>query len=80
MDVFHVFHQVEWRDEVRHHFEKLKSEGTCIHRLDDELLKRRREELRLAKKHGHTKRMNFLYIVTTSKDIKIRQPFKNPYN
>lgn len=40
-------HQVEWRDEVRHHFEKIKSEGTCLHRLDEELIKRRREELRL---------------------------------
>lgn len=38
--------QVEWRDEVRHHFEKIKSEGTCLHRLDEELIKRRREELR----------------------------------
>lgn len=44
----HVSRQVEWRDEVRHHFEKIKSEGTCLHRLDEELIKRRREELRLA--------------------------------
>ena len=42
-----VCHQAEWRDEVRHHFEKIKSEGTCLHRLDEELIKRRREELRL---------------------------------
>lgn len=34
---------------MRHHFEKIKSEGTCLHRLDEELIKRRREELRLAK-------------------------------
>lgn len=47
-DVFYVCLQVEWRDEVRHHFEKIKSEGTCLHRLDEELIKRRREELRLA--------------------------------
>uniref|UniRef100_A0A3Q4GE25 Mitogen-activated protein kinase kinase kinase 12 n=1 Tax=Neolamprologus brichardi TaxID=32507 RepID=A0A3Q4GE25_NEOBR len=40
--------QAEWRDEVRHHFEKIKSEGTCLHRLDEELIKRRREELRYA--------------------------------
>lgn len=45
---FYVCLQVEWRDEVRHHFEKIKSEGTCLHRLDEELIKRRREELRLA--------------------------------
>ncbi|XP_056294122.1 mitogen-activated protein kinase kinase kinase 12-like [Pseudoliparis swirei] len=59
--------QVEWRDEVRHHFEKLKSEGTCIHRLDDELLKRRREELRHAldiREHYERKleRANNLYM------------------
>lgn len=46
--MFYVCLQVEWRDEVRHHFEKIKSEGTCLHRLDEELIKRRREELRLA--------------------------------
>lgn len=46
LDVFRVCFQVEWRDEVRHHFEKIKSEGTCLHRLDEELIKRRREELR----------------------------------
>lgn len=49
MGVFYVSHQAEWRDEVRHHFEEIKSEGTCLHRLDEELIKRRREELRLAK-------------------------------
>uniref|UniRef100_A0A4W5KFY9 Uncharacterized protein n=1 Tax=Hucho hucho TaxID=62062 RepID=A0A4W5KFY9_9TELE len=38
--------QSEWREEVRKHFEKIKSEGTCIHRLDEELIKRRRDELR----------------------------------
>lgn len=50
MNVIYVSRQVEWRDEVRHHFEKIKSEGTCLHRLDEELIKRRREELRLANK------------------------------
>uniref|UniRef100_A0A8C2QYG5 Mitogen-activated protein kinase kinase kinase n=1 Tax=Capra hircus TaxID=9925 RepID=A0A8C2QYG5_CAPHI len=38
----------EWREEVKKHFEKIKSEGTCIHRLDEELIRRRREELRSA--------------------------------
>jgi hypothetical protein len=38
--------QAEWREEVRQHFEKIKSEGTCLHRLDEELIIRRREELR----------------------------------
>ena len=46
MNMFYVCPQTEWRDEVRHHFEKIKSEGTCLHRLDEELIKRRREELR----------------------------------
>lgn len=40
------FHQAEWREEVKRHFEKIKSEGTCLHRLDEELINRRREELR----------------------------------
>lgn len=31
---------------MKKHFEKIKSEGTCIHRLDEELIRRRREELR----------------------------------
>lgn len=42
------FAQAEWREEVKKHFEKIKSEGTCIHRLDEELIRRRREELRSA--------------------------------
>uniref|UniRef100_A0A671P4H7 Mitogen-activated protein kinase kinase kinase 12 n=1 Tax=Sinocyclocheilus anshuiensis TaxID=1608454 RepID=A0A671P4H7_9TELE len=40
--------QAEWREEVKQHFEKIKSEGTCLHRLDEELINRRREELRHA--------------------------------
>lgn len=31
---------------MKKHFEKIKSEGTCIHRLDEELIRRRRDELR----------------------------------
>ncbi|NXJ72907.1 M3K12 kinase, partial [Rostratula benghalensis] len=38
--------QAEWREEVKLHFEKIKSEGTCLHRLEEELINRRREELR----------------------------------
>lgn len=41
-----VVQKAEWREEVKHHFDKIKSEGTCLHRLDEELVKRRREELR----------------------------------
>lgn len=33
---------------MKKHFEKIKSEGTCIHRLDEELIRRRRDELRCA--------------------------------
>ncbi|XP_056130767.1 LOW QUALITY PROTEIN: mitogen-activated protein kinase kinase kinase 12-like [Lampris incognitus] len=59
--------QAEWREEVRHHFEKIKSEGTCLHRLDEELIRRRREELRHAldiREHYERKleRANNLYM------------------
>lgn len=36
---------------MKKHFEKIKSEGTCIHRLDEELIRRRRDELRSVSKH-----------------------------
>ena len=45
-------HQAEWREEVKQHFEKIKSEGTCLHRLDEELINRRREELRSVQPTG----------------------------
>ncbi|XP_010766116.1 mitogen-activated protein kinase kinase kinase 12 [Notothenia coriiceps] len=59
--------QAEWREEVKQHFEKIKSEGTCIHRLDEELINRRREELRHAldiREHYERKleRANNLYM------------------
>ncbi|XP_056287329.1 mitogen-activated protein kinase kinase kinase 13 isoform X2 [Pseudoliparis swirei] len=59
--------QSEWREEVRKYFEKIKSEGTCIHRLDEELIRRRREELRHAldiREHYERKleRANNLYM------------------
>ncbi|XP_067884578.1 mitogen-activated protein kinase kinase kinase 12 [Heterodontus francisci] len=59
--------QAEWREEVKQHFEKIKSEGTCIHRLDEELVRRRREELRHAldiREHYERKleRANNLYM------------------
>uniref|UniRef100_A0A8C5FWM4 mitogen-activated protein kinase kinase kinase n=1 Tax=Gadus morhua TaxID=8049 RepID=A0A8C5FWM4_GADMO len=59
--------QAEWREEVRQHFEKIKSEGTCLHRLDEELIIRRREELRHAldiREHYERKleRANNLYM------------------
>ncbi|XP_051564200.1 mitogen-activated protein kinase kinase kinase 13-like [Myxocyprinus asiaticus] len=59
--------QTEWREEVKKHFEKIKSEGTCIHRLDEELIKRRRDELRHAldiREHYERKleRANNLYM------------------
>ncbi|MGH0172984.1 UNVERIFIED_CONTAM: hypothetical protein FKN15_002568 [Acipenser sinensis] len=59
--------QAEWREEVKQHFEKIKSEGTCLHRLDEELVNRRREELRHAldiREHYERKleRANNLYM------------------
>ncbi|XP_023695740.2 mitogen-activated protein kinase kinase kinase 13 [Paramormyrops kingsleyae] len=59
--------QAEWREEVKKHFEKIKSEGTCIHRLDEELIRRRRDELRHAldiREHYEKKleRANNLYM------------------
>ncbi|XP_048878734.1 LOW QUALITY PROTEIN: mitogen-activated protein kinase kinase kinase 12-like [Brienomyrus brachyistius] len=59
--------QAEWREEVKHHFEKIKTEGTCLHRLDEELIFRRREELRHAldiREHYERKleRANNLYM------------------
>uniref|UniRef100_A0A8C7UB88 Mitogen-activated protein kinase kinase kinase 12 n=1 Tax=Oncorhynchus mykiss TaxID=8022 RepID=A0A8C7UB88_ONCMY len=59
--------QAEWREEVKQHFEKIKSEGTCLHRLDEELINRRREELRHAldiREHYERKleRTNNLYM------------------
>ncbi|XP_038863407.1 mitogen-activated protein kinase kinase kinase 12 [Salvelinus namaycush] len=59
--------QAEWREEVKQHFEKIKSEGTCLHRLDEELINRRREELRHAldiREHYERKleRTNNLYV------------------
>uniref|UniRef100_A0A665VSP0 Mitogen-activated protein kinase kinase kinase n=1 Tax=Echeneis naucrates TaxID=173247 RepID=A0A665VSP0_ECHNA len=59
--------QVCWLTEVKQHFEKIKSEGTCLHRLDEELINRRREELRHAldiREHYERKleRANNLYM------------------
>lgn len=39
---------------MKKHFEKIKSEGTCIHRLDEELIRRRRDELRCVGKREQT--------------------------
>uniref|UniRef100_A0A3Q2QRZ6 Mitogen-activated protein kinase kinase kinase 12 n=1 Tax=Fundulus heteroclitus TaxID=8078 RepID=A0A3Q2QRZ6_FUNHE len=77
--------RAEWRDEVRHHFEKIKSEGTCLHRLDEELIKRRREELRHAldiREHYERKleRANNLYMelnaIMLQLEIKEKELFK----
>ncbi|KAJ7317733.1 hypothetical protein JRQ81_003895 [Phrynocephalus forsythii] len=63
--------QAEWREEVKLHFEKIKSEGTCLHRLEEELIHRRREELRHAldiREHYERKleRANNLYMELNS--------------
>lgn len=43
---------------MKKHFEKIKSEGTCIHRLDEELIRRRRDELRSALEPDATNTLN----------------------
>uniref|UniRef100_A0A7N6F5N2 Mitogen-activated protein kinase kinase kinase 12 n=1 Tax=Anabas testudineus TaxID=64144 RepID=A0A7N6F5N2_ANATE len=58
--------QVRWFTEMCSH-QKIKSEGTCLHRLDEELINRRREELRHAldiREHYERKleRANNLYM------------------
>ncbi|XP_026516486.1 mitogen-activated protein kinase kinase kinase 12 [Terrapene carolina triunguis] len=63
--------QAEWREEVKLHFEKIKSEGTCLHRLEEELINRRRDELRHAldiREHYERKleRANNLYMELNS--------------
>lgn len=66
MHVFARAYQAEWREEVKKHFEKIKSEGTCIHRLDEELIRRRRDELRSATDPGATKYSMILYFFKSS--------------
>lgn len=58
--------QAEWREEVKRHFEKIKSEGTCLHRLDEELINRRREELRSC---------YFFFSINFSEYSSVTQPF-----
>lgn len=68
--------QAEWREEVKKHFEKIKSEGTCIHRLDEELIRRRRDELR--SDHDNMRyRINDLQQTALKLQINIR-PFSHP--
>lgn len=38
--------QVSWREEIRAQFVKMKADGTHLQRLDEELVRRREEELR----------------------------------
>ncbi|XP_078621077.1 mitogen-activated protein kinase kinase kinase 13-like isoform X2 [Branchiostoma floridae x Branchiostoma japonicum] len=59
--------QESWREEISIHFEKIRSEGNQIHKLDEELVSRRREELRHAmdiREHYEKKleRANNLYM------------------
>ena len=38
--------QLSWQDEIREHFQKMRSEGSHFPQLEEELIKRRKEELR----------------------------------
>ncbi|XP_051260124.1 mitogen-activated protein kinase kinase kinase 13 [Dicentrarchus labrax] len=79
--------QSEWREEVKKHFEKIKSEGTCIHRLDEELIRRRRDELRHAldiREHYERKleRANNLYMelsaIMLQLEVREKELMNNP--
>uniref|UniRef100_A0A673JQS2 Mitogen-activated protein kinase kinase kinase 12 n=1 Tax=Sinocyclocheilus rhinocerous TaxID=307959 RepID=A0A673JQS2_9TELE len=67
-DVLSTPQETYFRSQVRRSFtSKIKSEGTCLHRLDEELINRRREELRHAldiREHYERKleRANNLYM------------------
>uniref|UniRef100_A0A6I8NMV9 Mitogen-activated protein kinase kinase kinase n=1 Tax=Ornithorhynchus anatinus TaxID=9258 RepID=A0A6I8NMV9_ORNAN len=66
-DVLSTPQETYFKSQVKLHFEKIKSEGTCLHRLEEELVTRRREELRHAldiREHYERKleRANNLYM------------------
>ncbi|CAG5118235.1 unnamed protein product, partial [Candidula unifasciata] len=66
-----VSSQVIWRDEIRENFQKMKAEGSNLPQLEEELIKRRKEELRHAqdvREHYERKleRANNLYMELTA--------------
>ena len=38
--------QVQWREEIKENFQKMKAEGSHLPQLEEELIRRRKEELR----------------------------------
>ena len=63
--------QVEWKDEIKEQLQKIRSEGSHMPQLEEELIKRRREELRHAqdvREHYERKleRANNLYMELTA--------------
>ncbi|XP_038048798.1 mitogen-activated protein kinase kinase kinase 13-B-like [Patiria miniata] len=70
--------QVDWREEIKLQFEKMKSEGSQIHRMDEELIKRRQAELRHAqdiREHYERKleRANNLYMELSTCLLQLEQ-------
>ncbi|XP_041374787.1 mitogen-activated protein kinase kinase kinase 13-like [Gigantopelta aegis] len=63
--------QLSWQDEIREHFQKMRAEGSHFPQLEEELIKRRKEELRHAqdvRDHYERKleRANNLYMELTA--------------
>ena len=63
--------QTEWKAEIKEQLQKIKSEGSHYPQLEEELIKRRREELRHAqdvREHYERKleRANALYMELTA--------------
>nr|KAI8726988.1 mitogen-activated protein kinase kinase kinase 12 [Biomphalaria glabrata] len=57
-----------WRKEIRENFQKMKSEGSNLLQLEEELIKRRKEELRYAQdvREHYESKLNNLYIELTA--------------
>nr|XP_039262213.1 mitogen-activated protein kinase kinase kinase 13-B-like isoform X1 [Styela clava] len=70
--------QVSWREEIALYFKKIQCEGTQIHKLNDELIKRRQEELQHAqdiREHYEQKleHANNLYLELSSCLLQLEQ-------
>ena len=66
-----LFPQGEWKEEIKEQLQKIKSEGSHYPQLEEELVKRRRQELRHAqdvRSHYERKleRANNLYMELTA--------------
>ncbi|XP_071822841.1 mitogen-activated protein kinase kinase kinase 13-B-like [Apostichopus japonicus] len=74
--------QVDWREEIKAEFEKIKSQGSHIHHIDEELIRRREDELSHAqdiREHYEKKlqRANDLYLELTSCLLQLEQREKD---